>query len=167
MFRIAVGALSGLLAALACASAPAPAPAPPRLAPEALAERLARVSPGQPSEAARAAIGHEPVARPGHPDAPFPTPLRRLRLLAPDGRDVQVDLYVVAAHAAEGCPDVQATLAPVVHVDGVVAASDWRTVETHWRAWGGELAALRAARTATRCDAAEVAPTRGPEAIAP
>ena len=113
---------------------------------------------GQSSEEVRALIGSARVRRPGSRDQSFPTPLRRRSLLTPEGRSVELELYVVGAVVAKGCPDVHAVLEPVVFVDGVVAALDWDYVETHWRSWGGTLEALRGVRNALACPFPEPEP---------
>ena len=64
-------------------------------------ERVERVAVGQSAAQARAILGRDPVHRPGHPDAPYPSPLRSLALRAPEGDTVQVELYVVAARSAD------------------------------------------------------------------
>lgn len=114
-------------------------------------ERVDRVEVGQAEAAARAALGGQPVRKPNHPQSPFPTPLRVLELCAPDGRNVRVETYVVAARPAEGCPDFQYDDVPVAYRDGAVAGVGWEYVEAHWRGWGGSLEALRAARERPGC----------------
>ena len=142
------------LAALGCASQP------PREAPRAgaaiqdfaMRARVERVAVGQTAERAHAILGRDPVERPGHPSEPFPSPLRSLALQTPNGRPLHVELYVVAARAAEGCPDVHVEDVPVVFLDGMVAARSWEAVEAGWRGWGGTLESLRRVRDTWRCD---------------
>ena len=117
-------------------------------------ERVARVEIGQSADQARTLLGRDPVHRPGHPDQPYPSPLRSLALVTPQGDPVQIELYVVAARRAEGCPDVHYEDVPVAFRGGAVAARDWQTVEASWRDWGGSLAQLRAARDGLRCSEA-------------
>ena len=118
--------------------------------------RIDRVAIGQTAEQAHAILGRDPVERPGHPSAPFPTPLRAVAMKTPTG-SVQIELYVVAARAAEGCPDVHVEDVPVVFLDGVVAARSWEAVEASWRGWGGTLESLRRVRDTWRCDAPSTA----------
>jgi hypothetical protein len=143
------------LAAFGCASEPV------REAPRASAAiqdfemraRIERVAIGHSTAEARAILGRDPVERPGHPSEPFPTPLRALALSTPTGGSLQIELYVVAARAAAGCPDVHVEDVPVVFLDGVVAARSWEAVEANWRGWGGTLESLRRVRDTWRCDA--------------
>ena len=114
-------------------------------------ERVDRVAVGQSAAEARAILGRNPIHRPGHPAEPYPSPLRSLALHTPEGDAVQVELYVVAARAREGCPDVHYEDAPVAFRRGAVAARGWEAVEESWRGWGGGLAELREARDALRC----------------
>jgi hypothetical protein len=143
------------LAALGCASEPA------RETPRAtgsiqdfsMRARVARVALGQSAAQAHAILGRDPVERPGHPGEPFPTPLRTLAQETPAGASLQIELYVVAARAAEGCPDVHVENVPVAFLDGVVVARSWEAVEAGWRDWGGTLASLRDVRDTRRCEA--------------
>ena len=115
--------------------------------------RVERVAIGQTAAQAHAILGRDPVERPGHPGEPFPTPLRTLALETPTGGSLRLELYVVAARAArEGCPDVHVEDAPVVFLDGVVAAHSWQVVEASWRGWGGTLESLRRVRDTWRCE---------------
>jgi hypothetical protein len=142
------------LAVLGCASDPARETPRSRAAIQdfAMRARVERVAIGQSAEQAHAILGRDPVERPGHPSEPFPSPLRSLALQTPTGRPLHVELYVVTARAAEGCPDVHVEDAPVVFRDGVVAARSWEAVEADWRSWGGSLAALRDARDTSQCE---------------
>jgi len=119
----------------------------------AMRARIERIAIGQSAAEAQAILGRDPVERPGHPSDPFPTPLRALALSTPTGGSLQVELYVVAARAAAGCPDVHVEDVPVVFLDGVVAARSWEAVEASWRGWGGTLESLRRVRDTWRCDA--------------
>jgi hypothetical protein len=143
------------LAALGCASEPAREARRERAAIQdfAMRARVERVAIGQTAEQAHAILGRDPVERPGHPGEPFPTPLRALALSTPAGGSLSIELYVVAARAATGCPDVHVEDVPVVFLDGVVAARSWEAVEAGWRGWGGTLESLRRARDTWRCDA--------------
>jgi hypothetical protein len=143
------GGLACALVALGCAAPGARAAA--AIHDYQMRERVARVEPGQSQVEARAILGRDPVHRPGHPGEPYPSPLRALALRTPEGDPVQVELYVVAARAAQGCPDVHYEDAPVAFRRGVVAARGWQTVEASWRAWGGSLAQLREVRDGSRC----------------
>jgi len=147
------------LAALGCASDSARETARPRSAIQdfEMRARVDRVTVGQSAAEARAILGRDPVERPGHPSDPFPTPLRALALETPAGGAVQIELYVVAARAADGCPDVHVEDVPVVWLDGVVAARSWEAVEASWRSWGGTLESLRGVRDTWRCEAPEAA----------
>ncbi len=69
--------------------------------------RVERVAVGQSDAAAHAILGRDPVQRPGHPEDPYPSPRRTLALETPIGGALVLELYVVTARAAEGCPDVQ------------------------------------------------------------
>jgi hypothetical protein len=117
----------------------------------AMRARVERVAVGQSEQAARAILGRDPVQRPGHPSDPFPSPLRAISLGKPAGETLRIEIYVVAARSAEGCPDVHVDGAPVVFRDGAVAAVGWEDVEASWRAWGGSLEALREARDTYQC----------------
>jgi len=151
------------LAALGCASQPARvAPRTGAIQDFAMRERVERVAIGQSAEQAHAILGRDPVERPGHPGDPFPTPLRTLALQAPGGRPLEIELYVVGARAAEGCPDVHVEDAPVVFLDGVVAARSWESVEAGWRGWGGSLEALRDVRDTSQCEYAPPAEVEAP-----
>jgi hypothetical protein len=119
----------------------------------AMRARVARVAIGDSAAEAHAILGRDPVVRPGHPDQPFPTPLRTLALDTPSGRSLAIELYVVAARAAQGCPDVHVEDVPVVFLDGVVVACSWEAVEASWRQWGGTLESLRRVRDGWLCDA--------------
>ena len=113
--------------------------------------RVGRVAVGQSDAAAHAILGRDPVQRPGHPEDPYPSPRRTLALETPIGGALVLELYVVTARAAEGCPDVHVEDAPVVFRDGAVAALGWEDVEAGWRAWGGSLDALRDVRDTYQC----------------
>ena len=113
--------------------------------------RVERVAVGQSAEEAHAILGNDPVRRPGHPGDPFPSPARTFTLEASAGEPLRIEVYVVAARGAEGCPDVQIEDVPVVFRGGVVAARGWEAVEAGWRSWGGTLAALRSARDTHQC----------------
>jgi hypothetical protein len=148
--------LAVVLTALGCASEPVPhaserAGDPAAILDFAMRARIERIALGQSEPAAREILGSDPVQRPGHPEAPLPSPLRALALRTRDGAALRIELYVVAARAAEGCPDVHVESAPVVFRDGVVAAKSWEAVEARWRDWGGSLAELRAARDTYQC----------------
>jgi hypothetical protein len=142
------------IAALGCASEPAreAARASAAIQDFAMRARVDRVAIGQTAEQAHAILGRHPVERPGHPSEPFPTPLRAVAMKTATG-SLQIELYVVAARAAEGCPDVHVEDVPVVFLDGVVAARSWEAVEASWRGWGGTLESLRRVRDTWRCDA--------------
>jgi len=128
-------------------------PGPEILPPYSMRDRVERIEAGQTLADAHAVLGRTPVRKPNHPDAPFPTPLHALDLRAPDGRMVRLETYVVAARPAAGCPDFQYEDAPIVFIDGVVAAKSWEFVEWSWRGWGGSLAALRVVQDRHRCPA--------------
>jgi len=137
------------LAAVGCAGASGEAP---HLVHDfTMRERVARVQAGQTLEEAHAILGDAPVRKPGHPDDPFPTPHRALELVAATGEPVRVEIYVVAARTAEGCPDVHWDDEPVAYLDGVVAGKGWVFVERRWRGWGGSLEALREVQNRHRC----------------
>ena len=97
------------------------------------------------------------MQRPGHPDEPFPSPRRAISVATPTGESLRIELYVVGARSAEGCPDVHVEDAPVVFQSGVVAARSWEEVEARWRGWGGSLEALRHVRDTYQCDRAPAA----------
>ncbi len=143
------------LAALGCASGSAREGARESAAIQdfAMRARVERVAVGQSAVEAHAILGRDPVHRPGHPAEPFPSPLRQVSLETPTGDSLRIEVYVVAARSAEGCPDVQVDDVPVVFRDGVVAARGWEAVEAGWRSWGGSLEALRRIRDTHRCDA--------------
>lgn len=169
--ELAAIALGAVLALAACAPPPVALEEAPtasrngdRIHPAALERRLGRVQPGQSLEEAHQLIGQPRVRRPGADGGTFPSPLRRVALETPEGRQVELELYVVSAAPAEGCPDVHAELAPLVALDGEVAALDWDYVERHWRGWGGELAALRQLRGLHDCP---LPPAATPVAPAP
>jgi hypothetical protein len=129
----------------ACESISPPAPtAAGDIHAATLRNRHARIAIGQAQAEVAAAMGSQPVRRPGHPDAPFPTPLRVAEWSAPSGERVRLEVYVTATRPAEGCPDLLYDDAPVAYADGRVVATTWEEVEWRWRAWGGELAGLRA-----------------------
>jgi len=139
------------LAALGCASET------PRVSAAiqdfAMRARVERVAIGQSAVDAHAILGRDPVERPGHPSEPFPTPLRAVALETAASGSLWIELYVVAARAAEGCPDVHVEDVPVVFQGGVVVARSWEAVEANWRSWGGTLESLRRVRDTWRCDA--------------
>jgi len=114
-------------------------------------ERMRAVEIGQTLEQVHTILRRDPVRRPGHPDEPFPTPLRVEELVAPDGSAVRLEIYVVATRSADGCPDHHYDDAPVLFMDGRVAGLDWEFVEWGWRGWGGRLEALRALQDRYRC----------------
>jgi hypothetical protein len=147
------------LAALACASGRPRALArdPAAIQDFAMRARVGRVATGQSAEQARAILGTDPVQRPGHPSDPFPSPRRSISVATPTGESLRIELYVVGARSAEGCPDVHVEDAPVVFHDGVVAAKSWEDVEARWRGWGGSLESLRHLRDTYQCD--DVPPT--------
>jgi len=171
MFR-AFGLISGfavLAAALGCAAPPsAEAPTEPKgVYAAALARRLAQVDVGDSAESVRARLARHPVRRPRPGGEPFPSPLRSLALTTPEGRAVELELYVVAVEPGPGCPAVHTELAPVVYLDGRVAGLDWDYVEASWRDWGGSLAALREARGVHECPFAPPAPPSPGPPLAP
>ena len=139
------------LAALGCAAVSAGPPEGGPIQAWDLRDRLRQIEPGQGREDVHAILGRDPVQKPGHPDAPFSSPLRELTLTTPRGETVAIELYVVEAYPVEGCPDVVYRSEPVVFVDGAVAALGWDAVEARWREWGGTLAALRDAREVAGC----------------
>ena len=143
------GVFACAIAGFGCATAHAPDAA--AIHDYEMRERVGRVQIGQSLAEARAILGRDPVHRPGHPAEPYPSPLRSLALRTPEGDAVQIDLYVVAARAREGCPDVHYEDAPVAFRGGAVAACGWEAVEGSWRDWGGGLAELREARDGLRC----------------
>ncbi len=147
--------LATALAALGCASdAPRETPRDaPAIQDFAMRERVERVAIGQTAEQAHAILGRDPVQRPGHPAKPFPSPLRTISLDTRAGESLRIEVYVVAARPAEGCPDVHIEDVPVVFRDGVVAARSWEEVEASWRSWGGSLETLRRVRDTHQCDA--------------
>jgi hypothetical protein len=118
----------------------------------AMRARVARVAVGQSAEQAHAILGSEPVQRPGHPADPYPSPRRAVSVATPTGEVLRIEMYVVGARSAEGCPDVHIEDAPVVFRNGVVAARSWEEVEARWRAWGGTLESLRHVRDTSQCD---------------
>jgi hypothetical protein len=143
-------ALAVALAALGCASDGAREGA--AIHDFAMRARVERVAVGQRAEQARAILGNDPVLRPGHPADPFPSPRRCFSLETPAGESLRIELYVVAARSAEGCPDVRIQDVPVVFRGGVVAALGWEAVEANWRGWGGTLEALRSLRDTSPCN---------------
>jgi hypothetical protein len=134
-----------LALASACESAVPPSPAEPTDIPAAtLRSRHAKIAMGDTRAEVADAMGSQPVRRPGHPDAPFPTPLRVADWTAPSGEPIRLEVYVTATRPADGCPDLLYDDAPVAYADGRVVATTWEEVEWRWRGWGGELARLRA-----------------------
>jgi hypothetical protein len=123
----------------------------------AMRARVERVAVGQSADQAHAILGREPVQRPGYPAEPFPTPRRAISVATPTGEVLRIELYVVGARSAEGCPDVHVEDAPVVFRGGVVAARGWEEVEARWRGWGGSLDELRRVRDTYQCDAPSTA----------
>ena len=144
-------ALAVAWVALGCASEPA-VHRPAAIHDFAMRARVERVAVGQSTAQARAILGSEPVHKPGHPGDPFPSPSRAFTLEPARGEVLRIELYVVAARKAEGCPDVQIEDVPIVFRGGAVAARGWESVEASWRDWGGTLAALRSARDTYRCE---------------
>ncbi|MGH0029136.1 MAG: hypothetical protein ACQGVC_05065 [Myxococcota bacterium] len=127
-------------------------PGPPSVPAHVLRERHRAVEIGQTRAQVRDQMGDVPVRRPGHPDAPFPTPYREVELRPPGGGSLRLEVYVVATRPAEGCPDVQYDDRPVAYRDGRVVATTWEELEWGWRDWGGDLASLRAAQDRFVCD---------------
>jgi hypothetical protein len=143
------------LIALGCAShEPALASGPGAIQDYAMRARVARLAVGQSAQEAHAILGREPVQRPGHPDDPFPSPRQAISVATPTGETLRIELYVVGARSAEGCPDVHVEDAPVVFQNGAVAALGWEEVEARWRGWGGSLESLRRVRDTYQCDLA-------------
>jgi hypothetical protein len=142
------------LAGLACASGRPRefAREPGAIQDFAMRARVERVAIGQSAQEAHAILGGDPVQRPGHPANPFPSPLRAVAVATPTGQTLRIELYVVAARSAEGCPDVRIEAEPVVFRDGRVAARGWESVEASWRSWGGSLEGLRSVRDTYQCD---------------
>jgi hypothetical protein len=137
--------LALLALATACASpAPTAPPDPADVPADMLRNRHAKVAIGHTQAEVAAAMGGLPVRRPGHPDAPFPTPFRVAEWETPSGEEVRLEVYVIATRPAEGCPDVLYDDAPVAYAGGRVVATTWEEVEWRWREWGGDLAGLRA-----------------------
>jgi hypothetical protein len=126
-----------------------------------LRERHRSLEPGDSQESVRSRLGDLPVQRPGHPDAPFPTPYRATALRTAAGQEVRLEVYVVGVRPAEGCPDVQYDDAPVAYLDGRVVALSWEDVEWRWREWGGDLGVLRALHDRFVCEAPD--PEADPE----
>ncbi|HKA14840.1 MAG TPA: hypothetical protein VKH41_07475 [Myxococcota bacterium] len=154
-------ALAIALAALACASRGGGfSSTPPAIQDFAMRARLERVAVGQSADQAHAILGSDPVQRPGHPENPFPSPRRAISIATPTGESLRIELYVVGARSAEGCPDVHIEDVPVVFRDGVVAARGWEAVESSWRGWGGTLAELRAVRDTYQCSDPQAASAR-------
>ena len=91
------------------------------------------------------------MQRPGYPQHPFASPRRAISVATPTGESLRIELYVVGARSAEGCPDVHVEDVPVVFREGVVAARGWEAVEASWRGWGGTLAELRSVRDTYQC----------------
>jgi hypothetical protein len=155
------GLLAIALAALGCAShEPALATGPGAIHDYAMRARVERVAAGQSADEAHAILGREPVQRPGHPDDPFPTPRQAISVATPTGDTLRIELYVVGARSAEGCPDVHVEDAPVVFQSGAVVAVGWEQVEARWRGWGGSLDSLRRIRDTYQCELAPDASAR-------
>ena len=150
------------LAALGCASSSPREPAREgdAIHDYAMRARVARVAVGQTEDEAHAILGREPVQRPGHPDEPFPSPRHAISVATPTGETLRIELYVVGARSAEGCPDVHVEDAPVVFQRDAVAALGWEEVEARWRGWGGSLDSLRRVRDTYQCDLAPAASAR-------
>lgn len=106
-------------------------------------DRLSEISVGQSIDEVHAALGGDPVRRPGHPESPIPNPIRVLEFDASDGRRVRLEAYAIEVWRADGCRDFHYRDAPVLYVDGRVAALDWDTLEWRWESWGGSLSDLR------------------------
>ena len=117
----------------------------------AMAARLRQVEVGQSIDAAHLILGRDPVRKPGHPKDPFPSPTMALDWETPKGQAARVELYVIAARAAKGCPDVHYEDVPVAYLDGVVVGTSWEFVEWSWRSWGGSLHRLREIQDSYRC----------------
>jgi hypothetical protein len=150
------------LVVLGCAarSRPALASEPGAIQDFAMRARVARLAVGQSAQEAHAILGREPVQRPGHPDEPFPSPRHAISVATPTGETLRIELYVVGARSAEGCPDVHVEDAPVVFQRDAVAALGWEEVEARWRGWGGSLESLRRVRDTYQCDLAPAASAR-------
>jgi hypothetical protein len=161
--RRASPAIAIALAALACASGRSrEIPHEPLVIQDfAMRARVDRVAIGQSADQAHAILGSNPVQRPGHPTEPFPSPRRAISVATPTGESLRIELYVVGARSAEGCPDVHVEDAPVVFRNGVVAARSWEEVEASWRDWGGSLEALRHVRDTYQCE--EPSTASGPQ----
>lgn len=158
---------TGLSAALLIALLPAApiacrSPAPTRVPAYELRERHGEIRVGESLEDVHARMGELPVPRPGHPDAPFPTPYRSTTFHTPGGDTVRLEVYVVAVRPAEGCPDVQYQDAPVAYLNRRVAALSWDDLEWRWREWGGDLGVLRALQDRFVCE--REGPPEPPEA---
>jgi hypothetical protein len=147
-------AIAIALAVLACASGRSRelASGPAAIQDFAMRARVERVAIGQSADQAHAVLGREPVQRPGHPAQPFPSPRRAISVATPAGEVLRIELYVVGARSAEGCPDVHVEDVPVVFRGGVVAARGWEAVEARWRGWGGSLDELRRVRDTYQCE---------------
>lgn len=138
-----------LALAVACAG---PGPEPASVPAWTLRERHAAVKIGQTPGEVASLLGSLPVRRPGHPDDPFSTPLHVAEWVGPAHERIRLEVYVVEARPAGGCPDVQYDDAPVVFVDGRVAGTTWEFVEQHWRDWGGDLRRLRRLQDRFSCE---------------
>lgn len=114
--------------------------------------RIRELAVGQPIAEAHALLGSDPVRKPRHRDEPFAAPLRAVERVAPDGRRVRVEIYVVDAWRARGCPDVHYRDVPIVYVDGEVASIGWDALEWQWQGYGGSLEELRALQDRFACD---------------
>jgi len=145
-------AIGFALASLACASRGRElASGPAAIQDFAMRARVERVAVGQSAQQAHEILGSDPVQRPGYPQHPFASPRRAISVATPTGESLRIELYVVGARSAEGCPDVHIEDVPVVFREGVVAARGWEAVEASWRGWGGTLAELRSVRDTYQC----------------
>jgi hypothetical protein len=150
--RVTGRAAALLLALLSAAPIACRSPAPTRVPAHELRERHREIRVGESLAQVHARMGALPVPRPGHPDAPFPTPYRVTSFRTPGGDTVRLEVYVVAVRPADGCPDVQYEDAPVAYLNRRVAALSWDDLEWRWRAWGGDLGVLRALQDRFVCD---------------
>ena len=125
-----------LILLLACVGPGTPTPRLPEVIGTGNEGRIEALDVGLSREQVRERVGVEPIANPVEPGASFANPYLEFPFRAPDGRRVEVWLYVVELQTAAECPELSVRDRPVVFEQGRLVARDWAGLEQRLEAYG-------------------------------
>ena len=98
--------------------------------------RFERLAPGLSASEVRHRMGQQPIANPLDPARPFANPHLELRIGAPDGRVVEIWLYLSVLYTHAHCPRLRWLERPVVFEDGRLAFSGWDGLHKRLSSYG-------------------------------